>query len=146
VIAATDSPTVNAQIIAEAEKIGVLVGAVDDTPGSDFTAMAAVRRGAVTLAVATGGASPALAAHLRDRLETFIGEEYATLAEWLAELRPLVRQQVNSVDARRALWWTIIDSPILEHLRQGDTTAARTVINRLLAEAGVKSETEETER
>ena len=57
--------------------------------------MATVRRGEITLAVATDGASPALAAHLREKLEAAIGEEYATLADWLGELRPLVRETVT---------------------------------------------------
>lgn len=137
VFAATDSPAVNAQVIAQSHELGVLVGVVDDTPGGDLTSMAALRRGRITLAVATAGASPALAAHLRNLLETVIGEEYAILADWLAELRPFVRDQLPSADTRRTLWQLVIDSSLLEHLRAGDEAAARVEFNRLLVEAGV---------
>ncbi len=137
VFAATDSPAVNAQVIADAHAAGVLVSAVDDTPGGDFSNMAAVHRGRVTLAVATDGASPALAAHLRRRMEMAIGEEYEVLADWLAELRPIVLRNLHSPEARRALWQAILDSSVLKLLRHGDEIAARREINRLLAEAGV---------
>jgi precorrin-2 dehydrogenase/sirohydrochlorin ferrochelatase len=138
VFAATDSPAVNAQVIAEAQAAGSLVSAVDDSPGSDLSSMAAVHRGGIILAVATNGASPALAAHLRERLETIIGDEYEVLADWLAELRPFVWQTLPSAEARRALWRAILDSSVLEHLRRGDESAARGELTRLLDEAGVK--------
>jgi precorrin-2 dehydrogenase / sirohydrochlorin ferrochelatase len=136
VFAVSDSPEVNARVVSEAQTLGILVGAADGE--GDFTSMAAVRRGAITLAAATDGASPALAAHLRERLETAIGEEYGTLAEWLAELRPLVQQHIPTQAARRTLWQAIVASPVLEHLRKGDAPAARETLNQLLNEAGVQ--------
>jgi siroheme synthase-like protein len=137
VFAATDSPSINSQVVSQAHELGALVGAVDDAPGSDLTSMAALHRGRVTLAVATDGASPALAAYLRDQLETVVGEEYAILANWLAELRPDVRKQLPSAGSRRALWQALIGSSILEYLRNGDESAARREISRLLFEAGI---------
>jgi len=137
VIAATDSAVVNAQVIADAHDLGVLVSAIDNIPGSDYSSMAAVRRGKITVAAATDGASPALAAHLRRRLELLIGDEYEIVADWLAELRPVVQKHIPSPEARRILWESILDSPILDHLRQGDEWAARREIDCLLAEAGV---------
>jgi precorrin-2 dehydrogenase / sirohydrochlorin ferrochelatase len=136
VIAATCVPDVNAQVIADAQALGILAGAADDTSG-DFTGMATVRRGAITLAAATGGASPALAAHLRGRLESAVGPEYETLAEWLAGLRPRVRQGLASQAERRAFWRALLDSSALAYLRRGDTLAARAVIDDLLAAAGL---------
>jgi precorrin-2 dehydrogenase/sirohydrochlorin ferrochelatase len=137
VFATSDSSEVNAQVVSEAQTLGLLVGRADGE--GDFASMATVHRGPITLAIATDGASPALAAHLRQRLEAIIGEEYVTLAEWLAELRPLVRTQVKSSDDRRALWQAIIESPALEYLRQHDEVSARRVINQLLVEAGIEA-------
>ncbi len=136
VFAVSNSPEVNAQVVSEAQVLGILVGSADGM--SDFASMAAVCRGAITLAVATGGASPALAAHLRERLESVIGEEYSTLADWLAELRPLVQEHVPAQEVRRALWQAVVSSPALDYLRQGDTVSAREIINQLLADAGVE--------
>ena len=136
VFAVSDLPEVNAQVVSEAQTLGLLVGAADRE--GDFASMATVRRGVITLAAATDGASPALAAHLRERLETVIGEEYGTLADWLAELRPLVQQHIPTQAARRVLWQAIVASPALEHLRQGNAVAAREIVNQLLAEAGAQ--------
>lgn len=135
VFAATNSSSVNQQVCAEAQALGILVDVVDESTDSDFNSMAALHRGPITLAIATEGASPALAAHLRRKLEDVVGEEYATLATWLAELRPFVRENIDSETARRALWQNIIDSPILESLHNGDEAFARAILDDILARA-----------
>lgn len=135
VFAATNSPAVNQQVAAEAHALGILVDVVDESADSDFSSMAALRRGPLTIAIATEGTSPALAAHLRRKLDKAVGEEYATLAAWLAELRPFVRENIDSETDRRALWQTIIDSPILESIRSGDEDYARAILDAILSAA-----------
>ncbi|MFN8560855.1 MAG: hypothetical protein U0703_04340 [Anaerolineae bacterium] len=100
--------------------------------------MAVVRRGAITLAVATDGASPALAAHLRAKLEAAVGEEYATVADWLGALRPQVRA-TGTPESRRDLWRAILDSPVLDLLRAGDEAGARAIIEALIASINTES-------
>jgi precorrin-2 dehydrogenase / sirohydrochlorin ferrochelatase len=136
VFAATDSPAVNQEIAAEAHAIGALVDTVDDADAGDFRSMAAVRRGSITIAVSTGGASPALSAHLRRQLEATIGQEYAILAAWMAELRPVIQAHLPSESARKQLWETIIASPILETLRKGNEATARQILQQLVSESG----------
>ena len=60
-IAATDDNTVNRQIAKEAEDRNVLLNVVDVTHLCTFIAPSVARRGEVTIATSTGGASPALA-------------------------------------------------------------------------------------
>ncbi len=139
VFAATDSREVNAQVMDEANELHLLVDVADAPAAGSFQSMAAIRRGKITIAIATGGASPALAAHPRAKLETDIGEEYVTLARWLGELRPKIRQR-GTPDSRRALWRAILASPALEHLRSGDEAGARAIIDALVAEANDESE------
>jgi siroheme synthase-like protein len=140
VFAATDSPEINQQVVAEAQAVGALVDSVDggDRADSDFSSMAGFRRGPLTIAVATGGASPALAAHLRRKLESAVGPEYATLAQWLADLRPLAREKINSDASRAELWRSIIASSVLDDLRQGRETEARVRMQEILAKAGLE--------
>ena len=57
----------------------------------------------MTLTVSTAGASPALAAALRDRAAAALGPAAAGLARLLAELRPQVRALVPDPTARRRL-------------------------------------------
>jgi precorrin-2 dehydrogenase/sirohydrochlorin ferrochelatase len=132
VFATTDSPEVNQQVADEAHDLGILVNRADDGEGHDFSSMSVIRRGSITIAIATGGESPALSVHLRGKIDAEIGVEYATLARWLGELRPLVRAQVNT-EKRSNLWRTIINSPALDHLRSGDETGARAIIDALIA-------------
>lgn len=131
VFAATNSPQANQQVAAEAQALHMLVNTTDDSRTGDFTSMATFERGDITVGLATGGASPALTAHLRQRLESVIGEEYIIFARWLGELRPLVKARV-AAERRAALWQSIIHSDALARLRDGDEAGARAIIDALI--------------
>ena len=96
-IAATDDNAVNRVIAKEAEDRNVLLNVVDVTPLCTFIAPAVSRRGEVTLAASTGGASPALARKFREVLNGSPIEsshavmEYADLAPLLADARAEIR-------------------------------------------------------
>jgi precorrin-2 dehydrogenase / sirohydrochlorin ferrochelatase len=92
VITATDDPAVNATVAADATRRGIWVNSADDPANCTFTLPAVARDGAVTVAVGTGGASPALASHLRGEIETWLAEIGAadaaiTLAAQRSELQ-----------------------------------------------------------
>jgi siroheme synthase-like protein len=75
---------------------------VEDVPElCSFILPAIRRRGPITLAVSTGGASPALAQRLRDELGAQIGFEHEQLARELQRLRPWVKQNLHSYEERR---------------------------------------------
>ena len=84
VIAATDDPVVNRSVWAEAERRGCLVNVVDDPAHSNFILPAVVQRDELSIAISTGGSSPALARRLRERIEKLIGPEYGILTALLA--------------------------------------------------------------
>ncbi len=65
VMTATSDPGVNAQVAADARDAGVWVNSADDPANCSFILPAVARRGLVTMAISTGGASPALASRLR---------------------------------------------------------------------------------
>jgi uroporphyrin-III C-methyltransferase/precorrin-2 dehydrogenase/sirohydrochlorin ferrochelatase len=71
-IAATDDRAVNRGLAEEAARRGIWVNAVDAPTVCTFFAPAVVRRGAVTIAIGTDGASPLLAAQLRRLLEALL--------------------------------------------------------------------------
>ena len=65
-----------------------------------------MRRGDLTVAVSTGGTSPALARAMREELERSLTAEYAILAQIAAEARRELRAAGRVADAetwRRAL-------------------------------------------
>jgi precorrin-2 dehydrogenase/sirohydrochlorin ferrochelatase len=75
---------------------------VEDVPDlCSFILPALHRRGDITVAVSTGGASPALAQWLRDRFAAQIGFEHEQLAAELRRVRPWVRRTFDSYEERR---------------------------------------------
>ena len=103
---ATDAGEVNAAVARDARARGIWINAADDPARCTFILPALVRRGDLTVAVATGGSSPALARAIREELETYLTDDYATLAAIAAEARREVRAAGRPVTAdawRRAL-------------------------------------------
>lgn len=102
--AATDDPAVNRAVRAEATERGVWLNVADQPELCDFLAPAVVRRGDLTLAVSTNGASPALARRIREALERRFGPEYAdALARLRAERERLRREEPDAARRRRRL-------------------------------------------
>ena len=103
---ATDAGEVNAAVAREARERGLWINAADDPARCTFILPALVRRGDLTVAIATGGSSPALARAIREELEAYLTDDYATLASIAAEARREVRaagRQVTAEAWRRAL-------------------------------------------
>ncbi|HET6812113.1 MAG TPA: bifunctional precorrin-2 dehydrogenase/sirohydrochlorin ferrochelatase [Acidimicrobiales bacterium] len=132
VATATDHPEVTREVAADAEAAGVLVNAADDPGLCSFFLPAVARRGRVSVAVSTEGASPALARWLRDRVaDEYVGPEYGVLADLLAERRDEIHaagRSTESVDWRAAL-----DSDMLDLVRTGRVDQARERMQRCLS-------------
>ena len=131
-IAASDDRAVNEAAWAEAERVGVPLNAVDDLEHCSFIAPAIHREGDITVAVSTGGKSPALAVRLRQRIARLVGRAEARLCALLGELRPELAGRVPDARARTALWYEIVDSDVIEFVRRGDVEGARRRIEELL--------------
>jgi len=123
--ASTDDPQRIALLRDEAARERVLLNVIDIPDACSFIAPAVVRRGALQVAIGTGGASPLLAARLRRELEAKVGPEYAPLVQILGA----VRRALGTDPERIAVLAALLDSPLLELLRRGD----RPEIDRLLA-------------
>lgn len=118
------TPEVAAAVWQEARDHNILLNTVDDVPHCNFIAPAIVRRGDLSIAISTGGKAPVLAVRLRQRLEQEVGEEHARfLALAGAAREPLAHRQPDFA-TRRELWYRLVDSDVLDLLRQGDETAA----------------------
>lgn len=128
--ACTADPQTNEAVWQEAQERGCPVNVADDPARCTFYVPAVVRRGPVVIAIGTGGASPALAARLRQEIAACIGHEYGTLAQILAELRPLVQARLPQ-ERRKAFWQELIEV-LLPLLRRGDMVAAQQAAEALL--------------
>jgi siroheme synthase-like protein len=96
-------PEVNRRVVVDARRLGVWCCSTSDPGEGDFTVPAVWRSGPLVLTVSTSGASPALAAALRDRAAEGLGPAAAGLAALLAELRPLVLARIEDPAARRRI-------------------------------------------
>lgn len=103
VVAATDSPDLHQQIFAEARRRGVLCNVVDVPELCDFYYPAVAQRGALQIAVSTGGQSPALAQRLRRELEEQFGPEYEAWLQQLGEEREKLFAAVMDPEERKRL-------------------------------------------
>lgn len=130
-IAATDNSDINLQVVKEARRKAVLVNVVDDAENSDFILPSYLRRGDVTVAISTAGRSPALARKIRTRLEKVFGDEYASLALLIDEVRTEAKQQRIEVDGDA--WQEALDLDLLlELLRRKDAEKAKAILLRNL--------------
>jgi precorrin-2 dehydrogenase/sirohydrochlorin ferrochelatase len=125
-IAATDNVSTNHAVWTEAIRRGCLVNVVDDPQHSTFILPAILQRGDMSVAISTGGGSPALARRLRERLEKIIGPEYGILTELLAKLRPELKQSFSPGKARLQAALRIVDSDILHIIQSQGKEAALT--------------------
>lgn len=109
----------------EAAERGIPINTVDDVEHCSFIAGSVVRRGALTVAVSTAGAAPALAVRLRERLERELGPELGEFLDLAAELREELARRVPVFGARREAWYRLVDSDVLDLLRAGRREQAR---------------------
>jgi len=125
VFAATDDRTVNATVAQDAVRSGALVNVVDEGELCSFIAPSVVRRGDLLIAVTTSGKSPALSRKIRLDLEQRYGPEYAEFVDLLGSLRDCVKAAHPSQEEREAVFRRLLDSGILELLREGNVQGAR---------------------
>jgi uroporphyrin-III C-methyltransferase/precorrin-2 dehydrogenase/sirohydrochlorin ferrochelatase len=89
------------RVFADASERRIFCNVEDVPERCTFILPALHRRGPITLAVSTSGASPALAQHLRDRFAGQIGFEHEQLANELRRIRPWVKQNFHTYAERR---------------------------------------------
>jgi len=139
VVAATPDGAVNAAAERAARDRGVLVNRADESGGRDAGSVvvpATVRDGPVTVAVATGGTSPALSRHLRERLEAEL-DGAGAVAELAGDLRAELREAgLSPADRRAALRAVVRDRAVWDAARAGDADAdPRAEADRAVREA-----------
>ena len=124
VISATDDVEANRKVAAEAEKLGVLINVVDTPNLSNFIVPSHLRRGDLTVAVSTGGRSPALAHRIKEELENIFGDDYAALLALVGQVRSELRQ--NGITATGEDWQRALDiNMMLTLIREGKTDEAK---------------------
>lgn len=129
---ATGDAGVNAAVFAEGRERGVWVNSADDPAHCDFILPSVLRRGDLTVAVSSGGGSPALARTIREELEMYLSQEYEQLARLAAEARAEVHKRCLEVPFET--WRRALSGDVRQLLLRGEVARAK---SQLLKELGV---------
>jgi precorrin-2 dehydrogenase/sirohydrochlorin ferrochelatase len=116
--AATDDPKVNRQVAEEADSCKILVNVSTDPEASSFHLPSFFSRGAIQVAVSTGGRSPALAASLRKELSLEVDAAYGVLVELLGEVRASLKASDLRPAERSKILSALVDSDLLDLIRE----------------------------
>lgn len=141
-VSATGNAAETARIFAVAEQEGVLLNAVDDPAHCHFAVPAVLRRGDLTVTVATGGRAPGYARQLRDELSRTIGAEYGTIVDLIGAVRDELRAQraaptsgsAADFDRWATRWRDALEHDLIGLVRAGRIGEARTLLQAALTE------------
>jgi siroheme synthase-like protein len=138
VVAVTSDMDLARRIYDDATARSMLVNIADVPALCNFILPAITRRGPITVAVSTAGASPALAQRIRREVAGHVGDEYAVLAEMLDAVRPWAKEALATYESRRAFFDGIVngDPDPIELLRAGKRNEVEALIERARADAG----------
>jgi siroheme synthase-like protein len=128
VTTATGRPEVDRQVIADATEAGVPVSGADGASPGNVQLPAVHRTGPLTVAVSTGGASPALARWVRDRLAAAVPGGVDVLAELLDEARTALREAGRPTES--VPWQTLLDQEVAPLVEAGRIEEARAALRR----------------
>jgi uroporphyrin-III C-methyltransferase/precorrin-2 dehydrogenase/sirohydrochlorin ferrochelatase len=104
VIAATDDRATNRTVRDDADGAGVWVNVADDPDLCTFHLPARVERGALQLAISSGGGAPFIVRRLRELLDRWLDPGWAAWAAAAARFRELVRARGLAPERREALF------------------------------------------
>jgi precorrin-2 dehydrogenase/sirohydrochlorin ferrochelatase len=112
IFAATNDNQLNQLVKASAEQ-HQLVTVADAPEESDFHLPSKLKRGRLTIAVSTGGASPMLARKIRANLEQQFDQSYEDYLEFLFAKRQWILKEVADPDLKRKLLTAIVSEEFL---------------------------------
>ncbi len=132
-VAASDA-SVSEAIAAECRTRGVWINCADDPARCDFILPAVFRRGALTVAVSTGGVSPTMARLVREELEARLPDDLALLTDVMGDVRRSLREGGIALDAER--WWQALDGELRSLAAAGRTAEAQARLRERLGVSG----------
>jgi len=135
VIGATNKREINERIFQDARKRHILVNIVDDPLRCDFILPSLVERGDLSVAISTGGKSPAMAKRLREELENILGAEYEIALEIMGHIRRIVQEQNQPPHDNQQIFAQLIHSDMLRLIREKDWNTLRKLILNIVPEA-----------
>jgi precorrin-2 dehydrogenase/sirohydrochlorin ferrochelatase len=132
VIAATDSRVVNEKVSKDAP---CLVNVVDTPELCNFIVPSVINRGPLTIAISTGGVSPALSRSLRQELERIYGHEISDYLKLLQKIRAEAIKLIRNPKKRGVFLKSVASADMLTMLRESGSAAAKKAAQDLFHKA-----------
>jgi precorrin-2 dehydrogenase/sirohydrochlorin ferrochelatase len=118
VIVATDSDATNGQVAADAARAGVLLNVVDNPSRCTFIAPSVLTRGPLTIAISTGGASPAMARTIRKEIEQRYGAEVSAYLRFVEGVRRRALRELSDKGERERFLKGLASDEMMALLRR----------------------------
>lgn len=137
VATSTHDAALSDAIWQETRERGQLVNIVDVPARCTYIIPSILRRGKLTIAVSTEGASPSIAKRVRQQLEGIFPSSYDAYLQLGSAARTLLRQLGVPYDRRDAFFGEFFNSEVLELLSHGKEQRAIKVTAELLRDYDV---------
>ncbi|QDP39478.1 NAD(P)-binding protein [Radiobacillus deserti] len=117
IITATNNPFVNQQVRDAAPK-DVLINSADTAEEGNIHFPTYVKRGRLSIAISTEGASPSLAKEIKEKLELEYDENYETYLDFLYEARKIIKNSNRNNQDKRMYLKELTDKKFLNKQKQ----------------------------
>lgn len=131
VFAATGRPAVNEAVAREAKRKRIPFNLADRTASDGFIVPAVFSSGGMTIAVSSGGKSPALAKQIRNYLKDRLSAEDRSWVDFLSEIKRALIKKKISLKRRREILNRLAESDLPTLSRRGRIRAANDLLFKL---------------
>jgi precorrin-2 dehydrogenase/sirohydrochlorin ferrochelatase len=128
VYAATDDAELHRRLHTEATAHGIPLNVADEPALCSFIAPAVLTRGPLQIAVSTGGASPAMAKRIVERLGRLFGNEYALALGVMRAARRHLKANEPNIQLRARKLTALAAARIPEYFRKGDIEGVEKIV------------------
>jgi precorrin-2 dehydrogenase/sirohydrochlorin ferrochelatase len=129
VIAATSNTTLNTRIAQEARH---LVNVIDVPSEGNYIVPSVVKRGPLTIAISTEGASPAVSKAIRMEIEGLYGKEFALYLKFVERVRKKAIKEITNSKDREKFLKTLASEAVFNSLRnKGYSSTYKSILSSL---------------
>jgi precorrin-2 dehydrogenase/sirohydrochlorin ferrochelatase len=116
VLACTSSSELNDKVAREARH---LVNVITEPDKGNYIVPSTVKRGPMTIAVTTGGISPALSKTIRKELQYLYDREFVLYVKFIESIRQQAMEKIADKKKREKFFKSLASKSILDKLRTG---------------------------
>ena len=124
-VVSTGRKDINRNVAKEGESSCCLYNVVDDPEVSNFIVPSTINRGNLTIAISTGGISPALSKNIRMELEKKYGKEYGLFLNLMEGIRKRLMKEIPSESIRRKIFHKLVNSGLTKTIKKKGIKTAR---------------------